>query len=84
MKIRSILTLAIVLNILFIIFVALLFIRYEFYINQDRASESRYVFYSNQDGMTGIRLNKHTGAMEYCAVLGKDKKFKVVCTNLEW
>lgn len=77
-------TLVIILNILSIIIVALLFIRYEFYINQDRASESRYEFYSNQDGMTGIRLNKHTGDMEYCLVAQKDKKTKVICTNLEW
>ena len=84
MKIRSIVTLAIVLNILSILFVALLFIRYEFYGNQDRKSGSRYEFYINQDGTTGIRLNKHTGAMEYCAVRGKDKKFEVICTNFDW
>ena len=81
MKIRSIVTLAIVLNILSILFVALLFIRYEFYSSQDRTSGSRYEFY--KDGRNGILLNKHTGGMEYCEVQGKDKKFEVICTNFK-
>ena len=81
MKIRSNLTLVIFLNILSILFIALFFIRYEFYSSQDRTSGSSYEFY--KDGNSGILLNKHTGGMEYCAVHGIDKKFEVICTNFK-
>jgi hypothetical protein len=65
MKIRLIVLLAILLNVLALLFVALFLGRYE--------------FYSNQDGTSGIKLNKLTGTMEYCAVKGSDGTFKVLC-----
>lgn len=69
MKIKLIVLMAIVLNVLALLFVSLLLGRYE--------------FYSNQDGTSGIKLNKLTGTMEYCAVKGKGNKFEVLCGKYE-
>jgi hypothetical protein len=69
MKIRSIVFMAILLNTLGVLLVALFLGRYE--------------FYSNQDGTSGMKLNKLTGTLEYCAVKESDGTFKVHCGNYE-
>lgn len=46
-------------------------------------SLGRYEFYSNQDGTSGMKLNKLTGSLEYCQAKASDGTFKVLCGKYE-
>lgn len=69
MKIRSIVVMAVLFNTLGILLVAL--------------SLGGYEFYSNQEGTSGMKLNKLTGSLEYCAVKASNDTFKVLCGKFE-